>query len=295
MVMPSSVAHVRRSLIKTLGILLDSQSIMSELLKEYEPEIAKDFIKTYVNLYDENNKRIKDGKQIKVTTTLPQETVDLDATFFVDMGAGTEQKQMIGNLINSYDTDGDGTAIVERLKPELNIEEGTVKLHTKQLIGELIDLEEFDVPRDAIEVTGKDIILTLGSVNIFNFGLANDPDFLVTIKYMPKTAKDTFGTVRGYNVNEDVRVVMMSNNLNTLRVMDTLMKASLILMRNFDKEQETYTLGTATYSENSPIDEGTLPNLPNPIYGRQVDINYTVTYGIDNRVTKVLREINLYQ
>lgn len=103
--MPSSVAHVRRSLKKTLSILLDKEEIMSELLKEYEPEIAKDFIKTYVNLY-QDGKRIKDGKEMNVITTLPQESVDLDATFFIDMGEGSEDEQAIGNLINVYENDG---------------------------------------------------------------------------------------------------------------------------------------------------------------------------------------------
>lgn len=291
--MPSSVAHVRRSLKKTLSILLDKEEIMSELLKEYEPEIAKDFIKTYVNLY-KDGKRIKDGKEMNVITTLPQESVDLDATFFIDMGEGSEDEQAIGNLINVYENDGDGTANIERLTPVIDTAAGTVVLTTSALIGDLIDIKEFDIPRDNITVENKTITLLLGAQNIYNFGLLDD-DFIVTVKYMPKTDKETFGTVRGYNVTEDVRVIMMSYNLNTLRIMDTLMKASLILMRNFDKEQETYALANASYSGNSPIDQDTLPNLPYPIYGRQVDITYHVTYGIDNRTTQILKDINLYK
>ena len=136
MVMPSSVAHVRRSLKKTLSILLDKEEIMSELLKEYEPEIAKDFIKTYVNLY-QDGKRIKDGKEMNVITTLPQESVDLDATFFIDMGEGSEDEQAIGNLINVYENDGDGTANIERLTPVIDTAAGTVVLTTSALIGDL--------------------------------------------------------------------------------------------------------------------------------------------------------------
>lgn len=293
MVMPSSVAHVRRSLKKTLSILLDKEEIMSELLKEYEPEIAKDFIKTYVNLY-KDGKRIKDGKEMNVITTLPQESVDLDATFFIDMGEGSEDEQAIGNLINVYENDGDGTANIEQLTPVIDTAAGTVVLTTSALIGDLIDIKEFDIPRDNITIEDKKITLLLGAQNIYNFGLL-DEDFIVTVKYMPMTDKETFGTVRGYNVTEDVRVIMMSSNLNTLRIMDTLMKASLILMRNFDKEQETYALANASYSGNSPIDQDTLPNLPYPIYGRQVDITYHVTYGIDNRTTQILKDINLYK
>lgn len=291
--MPSSVAHVRRSLKKTLSILLDKEEIMSELLKEYEPEIAKDFIKTYVNLY-KDGKRIKDGKEMNVITTLPQESVDLDATFFIDMGEGSEDEQAIGNLINVYENDGDGTANIERLTPVIDTAAGTVMITTSALIGDLIDIKEFDIPRDNITVEDNTITLLLGAQNIYNFGLLDD-DFIATVKYMPKTDKETFGTVRGYNVTEDVRVIMMSSNLNTLRIMDTLMKASLILMRNFDKEQETYALANASYSGNSPIDQDTLPNLPYPIYGRQVDITYHVTYGIDNRTTQILKDINLYK
>lgn len=295
MVMPSTVAHVRKSLTKTLGVLLDSESVMVELLKEFEPEVAKDFITTYVNQYDDNGNRIKDGKQIKLTTTVPQEQTDLDNLFLIDMGAGHEdtESQSLGNVIGQYDYDGLATAKTERLQVVYNTNDEEAILKTSSQIGELVDIVEMSLVRDQIKVTGNIIKLDIPYEEAYELGLIGTP-LDVTVKYMPATSNDYFGVVKGFEVDETVRIVMMSRNLDTLRVMDTLMKASLILMRGFDKESETYKLATAEYFDTAPVSENELPGLPSRVFGRQVEINYKVTYGMDSKVTKMLKSFDLH-
>ena len=269
MVMPSTVAHVRKSLTKTLGVLLDSESVMVELLKEFEPEVAKDFITTYVNQYDDNGNRIKDGKQIKLTTTVPQEQTDLDNLFLIDMGAGHEdtESQSLGNVIGQYDYDGLATAKTERLQVVYNTNDEEAILKTSSKIGELVDIVEMSLVRDQIKVIGNIIKLDIPYEEAYELGLIGTP-LDVTVKYMPATSNDYFGVVKGFEVDETVRIVMMSRNLDTLRVMDTLMKASLILMRGFDKESETYKLATAEYFDTAPVSENELPGLPSRVFGR---------------------------
>lgn len=295
MVMPSTVAHVRKSLTKILGVLLDSESVMVELLKEFEPEVAKDFITTYVNQYDDNGNRIKDGKQIKLTTTVPQEQTDLDNLFLIDMGAGHEdtESQSLGNVIGQYDYDGLATAKTERLQVVYNTNDEEAILKTSSKIGELVDIVEMSLVRDQIKVTGNIIKLDIPYEEAYELGLIGTP-LDVTVKYMPATSNDYFGVVKGFEVDETVRIVMMSRNLDTLRVMDTLMKASLILMRGFDKESETYKLATAEYFDTAPVSENELPGLPSRVFGRQVEINYKVTYGMDSKVTKMLKSFDLH-
>lgn len=295
MVMPSTVAHVRKSLTKTLGVLLDSESVMVELLKEFEPEVAKDFITTYVNQYDDNGNRIKDGKQIKLTTTVPQEQTDLDNLFLIDMGAGHEdtESQSLGNVIGQYDYDGLATAKTERLQVVYNTNDEEAILKTSSQIGELVDIVEMSLVRDQIKVTGNIIKLDIPYEEAYELGIIGTP-LDVTVKYMPATNNDYFGVVKGFEVDETVRIVMMSRNLDTLRVMDTLMKASLILMRGFDKESETYKLATAEYFDTAPVSENELPGLPSRVFGRQVEITYKVTYGMDSKVTKMLKSFDLH-
>lgn len=295
MVMPSTVAHVRKSLTKTLGVLLDSESVMVELLKEFEPEVAKDFITTYVNQYDDNGNRIKDGKQIKLTTTVPQEQTDLDNLFLIDMGAGHEdtESQSLGNVIGQYDYDGLATAKTERLQVVYNTNDEEAILKTSSQIGELVDIVEMSLVRDQIKVTGNIIKLDIPYEEAYELGIIGTP-LDVTVKYMPATSNDYFGVVKGFEVDETVRIVMMSRNLDTLRVMDTLMKASLILMRGFDKESETYKLATAEYFDTAPVSENELPGLPSRVFGRQVEITYKVTYGMDSKVTKMLKSFDLH-
>lgn len=295
MVMPSTVAHVRKSLTKTLGVLLDSESVMVELLKEFEPEVAKDFITTYVNQYDENGNRIKDGKQIKLTTTVPQEQTDLDNLFLIDMGAGHEDtdSQSIGNVIGQYDYDGLATAKTEHLQVVYNTDDEEAILKTSNQIGELVDIVEMSLIRDQIKVIDNVIKLDIPYEEAYELGLIGTP-LDVTVKYMPATSNDYFGVVKGYEVDETVRIVMMSRNLDTLRIMDILMKASLILMRGFDKESETYKLATSEYFDTAPVSENELPGLPSRVFGRQVEITYKVTYGMDSKVTKLLNSFNLH-
>ena len=295
MVMPSTVAHVRKSLTKTLGVLLDSESVMVELLKEFEPEVAKDFITTYVNQYDDNGNRIKDGKQIKLTTTVPQEQTDLDNLFLIDMGAGHEdtESQSLGNVIGQYDYDGLATAKTERLQVVYNTNDEEAILKTSSQIGELVDIVEMSLVRDQIKVIGNTIKLDIPYEEAYELGLIGTP-LDVTVKYMPATSNDYFGVVKGFEVDETVRIVMMSRNLDTLRVMDTLMKASLILMRGFDKESETYKLATAEYFDTAPVSDNELPGLPSRVFGRQVEITYKVTYGMDSKVTKMLKSFDIH-
>lgn len=295
MVMPSTVAHVRKSLTKTLGVLLDSESVMVELLKEFEPEVAKDFITTYVNQYDENGNRTKDGKQIKLTTTVPQEQTDLDNLFLIDMGAGHEDtdSQSLGNVIGQYDYDGLSTAKTERLQVFYNTDDEEAILKTSNQIGELVDIVEMSLIRDQIKVTDNIIKLDIPYEEAYELGLIGTP-LDVTVKYMPATTNDYFGVVKGYEVDETVRIVMMSRNLDTLRIMDILMKASLILMRGFDKESETYKLATSEYFDTAPVSENELPGLPSRVFGRQVEITYKVTYGMDSKVTKLLKSFDLH-
>lgn len=295
MVMPSTVAHVRKSLTKTLGVLLDSESVMVELLKEFEPEVAKDFITTYVNQYDDNGNRIKDGKQIKLTTTVPQEQTDLDNLFLIDMGAGHEdtESQSLGNVIGQYDYDGLATAKTERLQVVYNTNDEEAILKTSSQIGELVDIVEMSLVRDQIKVIGNTIKLDIPYEEAYELGLIGTP-LDVIVKYMPATSNDYFGVVKGFEVDETVRIVMMSRNLDTLRVMDTLMKASLILMRGFDKESETYKLATAEYFDTAPVSDNELPGLPSRVFGRQVEITYKVTYGMDSKVTKMLKSFDIH-
>lgn len=295
MVMPSTVAHVRKSLTKTLGVLLDSETVMAELLKEFEPEVAKDFITTYVNQYDEQGNRIKDGKQIKLTTSVPQEQADLDNLFLIDMGAGHEDQdlQSLGNVIGQYDYDGLSTAKTEKLILKYDTDKEEAIVETTNSIGELVDILELELVRDQIKLSGKQITIDMPYEEAYELGLIGSP-LDITVKYMPATGNDFFGVVKGYEVSETVRIVMMSRNLDTLRAMDILLKASLILMRGFDKENETYKLASAEYFDTAPVSDNELPGLPSRIFGRQVEITYKVTYGMDSKVTKILKSFDLH-
>jgi len=295
MVMPSTVDHVRKNLDKILKKLLNSETVITELLKEFDPHVAKDFIGTYVNTYNAQGRRIRDGRQIKLVTQAPQENTDLDNLFLIDMGGGreTEEGHSLGNVINSYDNDGKSSASIEHLTLTYNTNDEFGTITTTYKIGELLDIEELNLVTDQIKITNKTIQIDLPYNVAYDLGLIGTP-LEVTVKYMPITENDFFGRVNGYDVTETVRVVMMSRNLNTLRIMDILIKAALIIMRRSDKESETYTLGEAEYFDTAPVTENDLPGLPGRVFGRQVEITYRVTYGMDDAVTKVLNSIDLH-
>lgn len=286
MVMPSTVSHLQVELDKMLSRIFDSPKLVAELLKEEQQEIVGPFIKTYVNVY-KDNKRVKDGKEIRVMTNFPQ-TLEANTTLvFVGAGSGKMTNSAIGQVEGEFNFNSNGI-ITERVKPK--IEGGRLTFTLRNDIGELQNVEEFQYDAKNVRVEGNTFTISLSEHTVKVLGLNENQMF--TIRYERSKGK-TFGTAKGFTANEVVQVVPISNNLDTIRLLDLLIKSALIMLRGTKEETSIYQMKDIEYSAISP--QESIPNVENMMFGRQLDISYEVSYGVDSVVSKFLENIDFHE
>jgi len=285
--MPSSVNHVQSELSRMLSRVLDSPKLVAELLKEEDKETAEAFINTYVNTYNKEGKRTKDGKNISVITNFPQ-TLEANTTLiFVGNGSGEEINTSVGQVEGEFTFNSNGIT-TEKVKP--TIEATQIKFELSSGIGELQNIVELDVDLDNIIVDKNTVTINLPIHVIETLGISENQVY--TIRY-EQSLGDTFGTVRGFTALEVVQVVPISHNLDTIRLLDTIIKAVLIMLRSTKEETSIYQMSDISYSAIQP--QESIPGVENIMFGRQIDIKYQVSYGVDNVVLDFLKEVEYHQ
>jgi len=285
--MPSSVNHVQSELSRMLSRVLDSPKLVAELLKEEDKETAEAFINTYVNTYNKEGKRTKDGKNISVITNFPQ-TLEANTTLiFVGNGSGEEINTSVGQVEGEFTFNSNGIT-TEKVKPTIKGTE--IKFELSSGIGELQNIVELDVDLDNIIVDKNTVTINLPIHVIETLGISENQVY--TIRY-EQSLGDTFGTVRGFTALEVVQVVPISHNLDTIRLLDTIIKAVLIMLRSTKEETSIYQMSDISYSAIQP--QESIPGVENIMFGRQIDIKYQVSYGVDNVVLDFLKEVEYHQ
>lgn len=287
MVMPSSVNHVQSELSRMLSRVLDSPKLVAELLKEEDKETAEAFINTYVNTYNKEGKRTKDGKNISVITNFPQ-TLEANTTLiFVGNGSGEEINTSVGQVEGEFTFNSNGIT-TEKVKPTIKGTE--IKFELSSGIGELQNIVELDVDLDNIIVDKNTVTINLPIHVIKTLGISENQVY--TIRY-EQSLGDTFGTVRGFTALEVVQVVPISHNLDTIRLLDTIIKSVLIMLRSTKEETSIYQMSDISYSAIQP--QESIPGVESIMFGRQIDIKYQVSYGVDNVVLDFLKEVDFNQ
>lgn len=283
MVMPSTVNHVQSELSRVLKRVLDSPKLMAELLKEENPETAAAFINTYTNVY-KGDKKIKDGKEIPVMTNYPQSLEANKTMIFVGNGKGHEENTSIGQHEGDINFNSDGIT-TERI--QVKIVDGKATFSTKSNIGELLNIVELGISANHTTIKDNTITLELFPRELRELGISEDQ--LYTIKY-ERSLGDKFGIASGFTAYESVNVVIISENLDTLRLLDLVVKAVVIILRSSKEEQSIYQMDTISYSPVVPTDD--IPNVESAIFTREVEINYRVSYGVDSIVTDFLETVD---
>lgn len=293
---PSTTTHVRQQLDEKLKILLDSSYIINVLLKEFEPDVVESFINKYVATYDDKGTRTKDGNPIKVITNYPQELPDGGVTIFVGMGDGKQSNSSIGQVEGEF-THDNGDPVREIVHfDSFDNDSFTLKLSNEVVQGS-VTFRNMTIDDNLISYSDTDhtkVIIRLALEERQALNLSSETEF--DISYIPlESERRLVGQSLGFTSQEVVQVVIMSANMDTLRIVDALVKASFILMRSDDEEQSGgYSLGTLEYGAIAPV-EG-IDTTPNIIFGREIDVTYTVSYGMQNKnlqeIKKILMKLN---
>lgn len=290
---PSTTTHVRKQLDEKLKLLLNSSYIINVLLKEFEPEIVQAFSERYIAEYNEQGERIKDGRDITVTTNYPQEDFTKEALqIYIGMGEGQQINTSIGQIEGEYYENSSETIRQEVTIEDPTLDDFTLALDKEPVPGSL-SFRNMDIDDSIITyVSGETKVKVALSQEVRRLlGITDNTVFDLT--YQPYASKEkSVGQALGFTSEETVQLVIMSSNMDIVRIADALVKASLILMRSESEEQSGgYSLGKIQYAPIAPI-EG-LPTTPNLVFGRQIDITYTVSYAMQKTNLQEIKNISI--
>lgn len=271
---PSVDTYVYTKIKDILQVILKQPRILEESLALIDKEARENFIKTFGGL---NPK-----KDIGVSYAFPGVKERFDARIVVQMGEGIRQQGSIGMVEGTFTTRETGDKVETTFIKEAP---GRLYIETTQTIGDVSGI-------DNIEFSKHDDVRIEGNRIYFNkIGNESLVGLEVTVYYTSKEDlnKDPKGIQKGYTSDDIVEVTPLSNNIDTARCLDALMKVILIIMYEDIGEKTTYGLQTAEFSPmQNVIPEGTLDS---PIFGRPLTLKYTVSYYVDFDITKEIKAI----
>lgn len=270
--LPSIDTYLQKEIREKLRIILTNRYIIDEILRDMDPTTVRRFMKAY---YGENR------REIPIMFTMPQEKVDLQGAIYIGLRKGEESDTSIGHHEGVYSfKEGEylkECSVAKRFEDRLYFE-------VSKQIGDLNNVEnlEFAVADD-VRVEGNKIFFAYAP---YIEGLE------FNINYTACEGEE-MGITKGFTADETYSVLTVSTNMDTVRCLDLIVKAILILMRDNPEEQTYYLLQNLQFGQIEEIDtgRGTDTNNPEIVYGRENIISYKVSYGLDSPITTKLEEI----
>ena len=288
---PSVDTYLRKEIEEKLRIILSNRYIIEEILKDIEPDIVDNFINAYFG---------DKGRDIPVLYTLPQEKVTQQGSIYIGLREGAETLNSVGNLEDIYSFKETGS-IKEESVVELDTSTGRLYLEVNHTIGELINVENLMFSRsDNVEVDGKRIYFA------YSEGLQGYKFYVNYIRTLSSkeeeergVSADEQGLQKGFSATESYSIVSLSTNMDTVRCIDTILKAILVMMRENPDEQHERLLQRLQFGqlEAVDIDGNGGRGVPELLYGREIIVTYTVSYSLDvpflNKLEEIIIKTNL--
>ncbi|XWX29916.1 hypothetical protein KQUDLBSD_CDS0072 [Staphylococcus phage PG-2021_40] len=267
----STDSFIARQIEEKLKVILPKCYIIDEVLKDFDSVARENFKEAFCGENPQYN--------INVGYSFPQNPVDLNATYVVQLSTATETGGSLGNIQGDYN-ENSGDEYVGSVISKLD--EETDRLYFE------FDKELSEIPYSQdIAFDNYDNPTIEGNRLYFNHKgnerwLGLETDFY----YLEKTG-NSHGLVKGFVANENIVVVGLSHNVDTARCLDAILKMILIISRESLEEQNGYQLQNLAFGDMSPIfSEG-----EKPIFGRPVTISYTATHTIDYNLAREIKDI----
>lgn len=254
-----------------LKIILPKCYIIDKVLEDFDTDARENFKKAFCGEKPEFN--------INVGYEFPQNPLDLNATYIVQLSNATENGGSLGNIQGSY-LEGSGNEYIGLSTSQLDEEKNRLYFE--------FDKELSGTPySEDIKFDNYDEVTIEGNRLYFRY-IGNEQWLGLTTEfyYVEKTG-NTKGFVKGFQANENVVVVGISHNVDTARCLDAILKMILIISRESLEEQNAYQLQKLAFGDMSPIVE----DGEKPIFGRPVTISYTVTHTIDYDLAREIKDI----
>lgn len=275
--LPSIDTYLYDEIEAKLGIILSERYIIEEILKGVQPEVASRFIRAYTG---------DTARDIPIVYTMPQDKQMLLGAIYIGLREGEESFPSIGNKEATYSF-AEGDLIKESATVQVDNTTGRMYFELEKPIGEIEGVHGITFSSDEVKIEGNRMYFDYSEV------LENTPPF--TIYYTEKSQgamSGTQGIKQGFTTTEHYSILVVSTNMDTVRCLDLIIKAILILMRSNTEEHTNNLLQKVKFGqiEEIKIGDGSDGATPEMIYGRETIVTYTPSYSLDspilNRVTE---------
>lgn len=271
---PSIDTYLHDEIKCKLQIILSNRYIIEEILKGIQPSIAANFMKVYTG---------DNAREIPIVYTMPQDKQSLQGAIYIGLREGEETNNSIGNVEDTYDySEGNLNKELSRIMYTPN--KDRMYMEVSKPIGELVNVENLSFAKsDNVSIEGNRVY--------FNYEpeLENLEPF--KINYIEKSGDD-MGVRIGFMTTEHYSVLVVSTNMDTVRCLDLIVKAILILMRNNPDELNTHLLQHIQFGQLEEMNIGS-EEQPEILYGRESTVSYRISYNLEVPILQKLKEINV--
>lgn len=260
-----------------LQIILTNRYIIEEILKGVQDSIAQNFMRAYTGT---------GAREIPIVYTMPQDKQTQQGAIYIGLREGEETNPSIGFMEGSYDFKVGGLQTDQATIQALP-DNSKLFLEVTKPIGKLDNVENMSfATSDNVTIDGNRIYFTYDQT-------------LVGVGPLTVFYEDTLGAEigikQGFTATEHYSVLAVSTNMDTVRCLDLIIKAILILMRSNPDEQTNNLLQRLQFGQIQAQDTGSTgaDNSPILLYGRETIVTYTVSYSLDAAITNTLQTINV--
>lgn len=288
--------YLQASIKKYLGRLLSSPYIIREVvLADFEPSVKESFIATFCP-----NKN-GSGKEIPVIFTFPQAKQDKSAFMLIQFKGGSEYEGSLGNNVGNH-IEHTGNATKETLRVQKETKDSVTKFYVvpKSPVADVISFEGYSG-----QYRVADGRVYLEATKTMESAYETISDFQVILYYTPYVDKVDYtypeqpiNTAIGYDLSETYTIDSVSNNMDTLRCLDALLRTILIYMRDTMSEQVEYRLPNVEFMGTDLIQElndATNSGTGEQLFYRRAEVSYVSTYSINVDKGTDLKDVSLKQ
>ncbi|MDN6750866.1 MAG: hypothetical protein L0L95_11490, partial [Staphylococcus equorum] len=265
-------------------------SVDSYLLEEIEPrlktvlkncyiidEVLKDYNQSTIDNFKEGFCGENANHEVTVGFKTPEFKNNTKAHYLIQLGQAEESNTSFSNIQADY-LEASGNTFSEFSTAYK--EEDRLKLKVSKPIHEVINVEH-------ISFAKFDDLKWEDNVISFRYeGNESLENYQAVVNYVEKTG-DTKGLVKGFTVNEEVTVVGLSDNVDTARCLDAILKMILISMRDNLYEQQSLQLQRLKFGDLSPI----ITDTNFYIWGRPTIITYQTSIDMDYNITQEINKL----
>ena len=269
MAITSTDSYLLEEIEPRLQTVLKNCYIIDEVLKDYNESTRENFKEGFCG---ENA-----PYEVTISFKTPEFKNGTKAHYLIQQGQGRESNTSFSNIQADYLEASGNThseySTVYRDEDRLKIK--VSKPIHEVLVVEHISFAEFD------DLKWEDNVISFRYEG--NESLEN---YQAIVKYVEKTG-DTKGLVKGFTVSEQVTIVGLSDNVDTARCLDAILKMILISMRDSLQEQQSLQLQRLEFGDLSPI----ITDTDFYIWGRPTIISYETSIDMDYTITQDINKL----